>query len=182
MQDRKEEILKAAIATLREDGISGFTQPRVAKRADVRQSHLTYYFPTRLALLEAVGRIAVDSQLLAFDELLSVCSLAALIKAMTGMTMRHEKGRVLMALAQAAAEEPSLRQLFRELHEGALMRMAQVMKNLKICVSDEQVYLIHALSVGLSVIDLAGRRPNNKQQVQTTFETLFAPLACRARK
>jgi AcrR family transcriptional regulator len=62
LQDRREVILKAAIATLREYGYSGFTQPRVAKRADVRQSHLTYYFPTRLALLEGVARLAAAAE------------------------------------------------------------------------------------------------------------------------
>ena len=74
MQDRREIILKAAIATLREYGYSGFTQPRVAKRADVRQSHLTYYFPTRLALLEGVARLAVDGQLAALQSIVDLPS------------------------------------------------------------------------------------------------------------
>ena len=56
----RERILDAALATLREHGLRKLTQVRVAKRARVRQSHLTYYFPTREDLLEAVATRAVD--------------------------------------------------------------------------------------------------------------------------
>src|SRR5262245_36386011 len=68
----RERILDAALAILSESGIQHLTQPEVAKRAGVRQSHLTYYFPTRDDLLEAgtergverlvagLGRLAAD--------------------------------------------------------------------------------------------------------------------------
>jgi AcrR family transcriptional regulator len=56
----RERILDAAIESLAESGLSGLTQIQVAKRAGVRQSHLTYYFPTRDDLLEAVTERAVD--------------------------------------------------------------------------------------------------------------------------
>jgi AcrR family transcriptional regulator len=55
-----ERILDAAIALLREAGVQRLTQTEVATRAGVRQSHLTYYFPTREALLEAVTTRAVE--------------------------------------------------------------------------------------------------------------------------
>jgi AcrR family transcriptional regulator len=55
----RERILDAAIESWAESGISGLTQIQVAKRAGVRQSHLTYYFPTRDDLLEAVTERAV---------------------------------------------------------------------------------------------------------------------------
>ena len=56
----RERILDAAVATLREEGVRKLTQVRIAKRARVRQSHLTYYFPTRDDLLEAVATRVVD--------------------------------------------------------------------------------------------------------------------------
>lgn len=49
----RERILHAAREILQESGLQRFTQVNVAERAGVRQSHLTYYFPTRRALLEA---------------------------------------------------------------------------------------------------------------------------------
>jgi AcrR family transcriptional regulator len=52
----REQILAAAQELVRTEGIKALTQPRVAKLAGIRQSHLTYYFPRKadlfLALLE----------------------------------------------------------------------------------------------------------------------------------
>jgi AcrR family transcriptional regulator len=57
----RERILNAAIAILRVGGVKRMTQVAVARRAGVRQSHLTYYFPTRYDLLEAVTGEAVGA-------------------------------------------------------------------------------------------------------------------------
>jgi AcrR family transcriptional regulator len=179
LQDRREIILKAAIATLREYGFSGFTQPRVAKRADVRQSHLTYYFPTRLALLEGVARLAVDGQLAAPSSIVDLTSVPVAIKNIAEMIGRHENTRVMMALAQAADEEPSLRSLFRELADGIVSRLRQLMENLHLAATEEQVNLIHSLSVGLAVVDLATQRPHSKRRVEGILESLFATLASK---
>jgi AcrR family transcriptional regulator len=179
LQDRREIILKAAIATLREHGFSGFTQPRVAKRADVRQSHLTYYFPTRLALLEGVARLAVDGQLAALQSIVDLPSVPAVIKHISAMIVRHENTRVLMALAQAADEEPSLRGLFRELADGIVSRLRQLLNNLHLGATEEDVNLIHSLSVGLAVVDLATQRPHSKRRVEAILESLFATLASK---
>jgi AcrR family transcriptional regulator len=56
----RERLLDAAIAILRESGVQRLTQVQVAERAGVRQSHLTYYFPTREDLLEALTARAVE--------------------------------------------------------------------------------------------------------------------------
>jgi AcrR family transcriptional regulator len=182
LQDRREVILKAAIATLREQGFSGFTQPRVAKRADLRQSHLTYYFPTRLALLEGVARVAVDGQLAALQSIVDLPSVSAVIKHLTAMIVRHENTRVMMALAQAADEEPSLRSLFRELADGIVSRLRQLLENLHLDATDEQVKLMHSLSVGLAVVDLATQRPHSKRRVEAILQSLFAMFASKDRK
>ena len=182
LQDRREVILKAAIATLREYGFSGFTQPRVAKRADLRQSHLTYYYPTRLALLEGVARVAVDGQLAALQSIVDLPSVPAVIKHIAAMIGRHENTRVMMALAQAADEEPSLRSLFRELADGIVSRLRQLLENLHLDATDEQVKLMHSLSVGVAVVDLATQRPHSKRRVEAILQSLFAMVASKDRK
>ena len=58
--DVRTRILDAGFAVLSELGIRQVTQTRVAVRAGVRQSHLTYYFPTRDELLEAITMGLVD--------------------------------------------------------------------------------------------------------------------------
>lgn len=55
----RERILDAAITILRTSGLQRLTQVQVAETAGVRQSHLTYYFPTRDDLLEAITTRAV---------------------------------------------------------------------------------------------------------------------------
>jgi AcrR family transcriptional regulator len=57
----RERILDAALAVLRDDGVQRLTQVQVARRAGVRQSHLTYYFPSRTDLLDATAMRFVDT-------------------------------------------------------------------------------------------------------------------------
>jgi AcrR family transcriptional regulator len=56
----RDRILDAALAILHADGIQGLSQVQVARRAGVRQSHLTYYFPKRPDLLEAIALRFID--------------------------------------------------------------------------------------------------------------------------
>jgi AcrR family transcriptional regulator len=53
----RQRILDAGLDIVEEQGIAALTQPKVAKAAGLRQSHLTYYFPRKadlyVALLEA---------------------------------------------------------------------------------------------------------------------------------
>ena len=62
MDDRRTQIIDAGLALLGEEGLSGLTQPKIAARTGLRQSHLTYYYPTRADLLAAVARAAVERQ------------------------------------------------------------------------------------------------------------------------
>ncbi|WP_044043729.1 TetR/AcrR family transcriptional regulator [Caballeronia insecticola] len=174
MQDRRQIILEAALATLREEGYLGFTQPRVAARAGVRQSHLTYYFPTRLALIEAVARTAIEGQLAAVDAFAGESSPKVTAASIASVAMRHENTRVLMALAQAADEEPSIRSLFRELAEGVAVRITRMLEAMGLVVTKEHVSMVHSLVVGLAVIELAVGRTDAKRRATVAIETLFS--------
>jgi AcrR family transcriptional regulator len=90
----RERILDAALATLSEEGLQKLTQVRVAKRARVRQSHLTYYFPTRDDLLEAVATRVVDE-------------IASHATAFTGTP--GDQGAMLVRLAAAIADSAHMR-------------------------------------------------------------------------
>src|SRR4051812_32450154 len=58
--DVRSRILQAALGLLAQSGAHELTQPRVARAAGVRQSHLTYYFPTRAELMQAVARHPIE--------------------------------------------------------------------------------------------------------------------------
>jgi AcrR family transcriptional regulator len=178
MQDRKSEILAAGLEVLREDGFAAFTQPRIAARAGLRQSHLTYYFPTRVDLLAGVARAAIDIQLAVVDRMLAAASPDLTANMARGM-VQHENTRVLMGIAQAADHEPALRELFRDLTEGILERMGTLLDSLDIPVSQANQDIVHALSVGLAVIDLATARSDGEIRTKAALDTLFNLLGGR---
>jgi AcrR family transcriptional regulator len=176
-KDRRQHIIEAGIATLREYGYVGFTQPRVAATAGLRQSHLTYYYPTRVDLLAAVGRAAIDGQLAAVDAVLERSSAKTLASAFAKVVVRHENTRVLMALAQAADQEPQLKALFRELADGIVSRAGRVLKTLNSAATEVDARLLHALSVGLAVVDLATSRADGKRRAAAVLETALGLIS-----
>ena len=179
MQDRRQKIIEAGLTVLREHGYTGFTQPRVAARAGLRQSHLTYYHPTRLDLLEAVGRAAIDRQLAAVGDMLgSLASPDAAALAIAALVSRHENTRVLMALAQAADEHPQLRDLFGRLVDGIVVGVTRLLGRFGVpMTSDEPARLLHALSVGLAVVGLATGRPDNTQRAGGVLRAALSGIA-----
>jgi AcrR family transcriptional regulator len=170
MKDRRQDIINASLAVLRESGYSGFTQPRVAAAVGLRQSHLTYYFPTRVDLLAGVARVAIDRQLAAVDGILGASSVRGAAKAIAKIAVRHENTRVIMALVQAADQEPALRGMFHELADGIILRAGKLLRNLNIEPTDEHCYLLHAMSVGMAVVDLATARKDGERRAARTLE------------
>lgn len=170
MQDRRQDIIDAGLDTLREHGYIGFTQPRVAKRAGMRQSLLTYYFPTRLVLLTAVARAAVDRQLAAVDKVLGGSADKA-VQTLTTHAIRPETTRVLMAMAQAADKEPVLRELFVELTDGIVARFDRVLKSVDKRSTLADARLLHAIEVGVAVVDLATGRSDGAERNAEVLKT-----------
>ena len=180
MQDRKSAIISAGLDVLREEGFAGFTQPRIAARAGLRQSHLTYYFPTRVDLLAGVARAAIEIQLARIDQMLAGAAPDLSANMARGM-VQHENTRVLMGMAQAADHEPALRELFLELTSGILDRAGSLLETLGIPASQTNRDMIHALSVGLAVIDLATARPDGEERTRAVLDAAFTMMSRQAR-
>jgi AcrR family transcriptional regulator len=176
MKDRRQDILNASLGVLRASGYAGFTQPRVAAEVGLRQSHLTYYFPTRVDLLAAVARVAIDRQLVAIDSILAASSVREAAKVIANVAVRHENTRVIMALVQAADQEPALRELFRELADGIILRAGKLLTNLNIEPTDERCYQLHSMSVGMAVVDLATARKNGARRGARAMEAALTSM------
>jgi AcrR family transcriptional regulator len=170
VKDLRQDIINASLAVLRESGYSGFTQPKVAAEVGLRQSHLTYYFPTRVDLLVGVARVAIDRQLAAVDGVVGASSVRDAAKTIANVVVRHENTRVIMALVQAADQEPALRELFRELADGIILRAGKLLGNLNIEPTDEHCYQLHSMSVGMAVVDLATARKDGERRAARTLE------------
>lgn len=112
----RDRIVEAALAVMRESGVRSLTQVQVARRAGVRQSHLTYYFPTRDALLEAVTQAGVDGIAGALGELVAQEEGGGereLLERLAAAVSDLEHMRMFVAMAVAADGDASVRAVMR---------------------------------------------------------------------
>ncbi len=109
--DRRTQILDAAIRLLEREGASAFKQTRIAEEAGLEQGHLTYYFPKRHDLVEGVfERFAARSR----EELLRAVARSNgsprvdLFRVVAAMIRDHRRTRVLLSLVLAGGPDPDL--------------------------------------------------------------------------
>ncbi|HEY1308587.1 MAG TPA: TetR/AcrR family transcriptional regulator [Vicinamibacterales bacterium] len=105
----RERILDAALAILGESGIQHLTQPEVAKRAGVRQSHLTYYFPTRDDLLEAGTERGVEHLAAGLGRLEAGGTRSHLIERLAAAIVDRAHMRMFVAMMVEADGDPAVR-------------------------------------------------------------------------
>jgi len=103
-----QRLLSAALTVLAEEGFAALTQDRVARVARVRQSHLTYYFPKRSALLQAVAEhLATGAAAVSVGR---PASLSRLRDQILGTAVDRNLARLMVSLLAAADEEPPIRE------------------------------------------------------------------------
>jgi AcrR family transcriptional regulator len=153
----RERLLLAAIGLIREHGLAGLTQPRVAKATGISQGHLTYYFPTRQALLAAVLDRTATDQLAGVEQAMRAASSSPkkLADAMGVAFEKAENSRVLISFALAASQDADARATFERLTRGIRGEVAAAAHRIGIPDDAKTVALVHALGVGLSVLNLA---------------------------
>lgn len=177
LTDLRERILKAALEILRARGLAGLTQPRVAKAAGVSQGHLTYYFPTRADLLQAVLKAAVEGQQANLGGAMTKPvspkeRLAGLVDALANT----ENTRVLVSLVLAADENPAFRDLYGELVADMRERAAAMLAGAGLSPTPQQVALLHALGTGLAVMGVALGSKAGRQVSATVLGEMFRLL------
>jgi AcrR family transcriptional regulator len=179
--DMKGRIVAAALAVLQSEGWSALTQPRVAFAAGLRQSHLTYYFPTRRDLVTAVSREVARRLVAGFERLAHEApadprgfgqSFARLCS--------PEQTRLLLTLVLAADTEPAIRRIFRALTREVRTRFAEIIGRLGGPSSGDAVALMHALGIGLAVLELARAEPAARRELRTTTALAISRLVAGA--
>src|SRR5690349_24873577 len=119
----RDRILEAALGLLAESGAHELTQPRVAKAAGVRQSHLTYYFPTRGELLQEVARHSIEK----LAGQLAHRPPGALADALAAGAADKRRSRVMLGLVAAADRDPAIRRRMRRFIAQLRARMAPLL-------------------------------------------------------
>ena len=112
--DVRSRILEAALGLLAEGG--ELTQPRVAAAAGVRQSHLTYYFPTVTDLMQSVARHSFES--------LGRERGARGAGGIAAATLDKRRVRLMLALVLAADRDASLKPRMRAFVKEIRARLA----------------------------------------------------------
>lgn len=130
----RERVLGAAIEIAQTAGLESMSQAKVARRAGVRQSHLTYYFPTRVDLIKAMFSTVRDQimeesraavEVVCKPGLSPAAQLREFLKAELD---KPERARMLMSLFLAAQEDARLadwlKDFEREMVEPAMVLFA----------------------------------------------------------
>jgi AcrR family transcriptional regulator len=157
----KNDILTAALQLLGDHGFEALTGPRVAKKARVRQSHLTYYFPKRTDLLAAVAQRYIET---VAEEAISLSargeSTDALVTAVLGDRRRV---RTLIALFVASEEDEALR---GQLVQSVLATRALMADALGVKEGDPRATLLQATLWGLGLQHLLIEAQSEKELQQ----------------
>ena len=118
----RERVLDAAVDLLESEGVKGLSQTRVARKAGVRQSHLTYYFPRKKDLMVAVARhsilrVAINIQeeygSETYEEAPSDVQ-ARIIRLISFVVKNRQRSRVLIGLLAESEEDEELRKTIVE--------------------------------------------------------------------
>lgn len=181
MPHRREALLDAAIAIVREGGYPALTQTRVAASAGVSQGHLTYYFPTRADLVQAVAERIVHAQFETFDQQPRPTTRAEALHDILALVTAADRTRAFTTLLLAADTEPVARAAFSELVSGMRLRAAAVLAASAgeaptpeaIARNAADGRLLHATAVGLAILSLtAGDHVDEREAAQTLSRLL----------
>jgi hypothetical protein len=89
--------------------------------------------------LQKLACVAIDRQLAAaaVDSMLASRTPRATSTLIASLVGRHENTRVIMALVQAADQEPTLREMFHEFADRIVHRAGKLLENLKPALTEE---------------------------------------------
>lgn len=158
--DRKsvrERILGAALDIVQSTGAQGITQARVAAAAGVRQSHLTYYFPTRADLIKATASAIRDEMVETTNAALLIHEHASDPRA----ALRHfcmqevteaPKARLMLSLMVAAEEESSLREWIYVFDREVIVLWQNIFRLVGLDAQEADIDVFHATFVGAALI------------------------------
>jgi AcrR family transcriptional regulator len=172
--DVRTSILEAALGLLGDHGVSKLTQPSVAKAAGIRQSHLTYYFPTRADLLKATAMHSIESMIgmlarRASEGKLSPNLLAQIAGDMVGDKRR---ARIVLGLVAASDEDREIKTFLRDFVDRVRTGIGRVVELLGLPADPNKIVLFHTLVVGAAVLHLA--RDNAASRRESAAMVRFA--------
>lgn len=156
----RERILDAAYAVLSGQGYDKLTQLAVCKAAAISQGHLTYYFPTRAALLLGLAEHCVYRQVeqmvrQMIDGAAAAPQPAELAAGMAARLRDRNNPRIMVGLLIAADGDARVKPMLREFIGNARRLIARVLVQCGAPASEENITLLHANLIGLAMLNFA---------------------------
>jgi AcrR family transcriptional regulator len=178
--DVRSRILDAALGLLAESGAHELTQPRVARAAGVRQSHLTYYFPTRAELMQAVARHSIERLAgeLAHARRHSPSQVARGIA--EGSTDKRIV-RVMLGLVTAADRDPAIKRQLRRFIGELRGIMAPALEAGGLRAEPACVAFFHSVVIGCAVLQLARDNSEARAEAREVLQ-MAARLIARGKR
>lgn len=170
--DVRGRILQSALRLLAERGAHELTQPRVARAAGVRQSHLTYYFPTRGELLQEVARHSIEKLA---GELAQ--ARGSLPEGIAAGAADKRRARVMLGLVAAADRDPQIKKRMRKFIAEVRARMAPVLEAGGLRTDAEGLAFLHSVIVGCAVLQLARDNAEARAEAKAVLRKAAAFIA-----
>lgn len=153
----RDKLLQAAVELVQSQGLQAVTQARVAASAGMRQSHLTYYFPTRLDLIKAIISALKDLNFQAKVQSLQsgpgkANPLAVLRQFFIDDVQNRKRARVMGALMDVVVEYPSFRDWLQDFDNEVIAHTLHVFAEAGVPLSRSEAALFNACFVGAAVI------------------------------
>ena len=164
--DVRQRILDAALGLMAEHGFMEVTQPKIARAAGVRQSHLTYYFPTRSELLKALAVHSIETLLGSLVAGASAGKLTPeLFAQFAGEALADKRrARVMLGLIVSSEEDREIKQFLRDFIVRVRATMTNVAKLLGREPDQINIVALHMLFVGATILNVARDDANSRRE------------------
>jgi AcrR family transcriptional regulator len=168
--DARTKILEAALGLLAKGGAQELTQTRICKAAGVRQSHLTYYFPTIRDLLEGVAKYTLDSMTAEVAQRDAVQRPASLLDATIATSADKRRMRMVLGLVTTADREPKVKPRMREFLKEIRQGITQMAKAGGLEGTPDEVAFLHTVTVGQGILQLARDNEESRQEAKRILQ------------
>jgi AcrR family transcriptional regulator len=173
--DARARLLSAALRVLHEEGIHALTQTRVAAVAGLRQSHLTYYFPTRIDLLKATVENAAGAVMALVGD--GAQGMARNLNDVRDILCQQisdmRMPRLMMAMAVAADEDPCLKAWMAAFDQRIRQFFGAALQRFGVRVSARDLALFHATVAGVALLNYSAGTPESARQARALIKAAF---------
>ena len=178
----RDRILNAAVLLLNDEGFSALTQTRVAERAGVRQSHVTYYFPSRNELLRETAVYGCNAMLaiMASGIESGILTLENFLDFLIADVSDRRFARLMTALIVASDEDQTIKPWLASFEQANRDKLQHSFSNLGLQISIEDIELFHAAYVGAVILDLGEESEESLARSQRIVRTAFTRIAARS--